>query len=153
MLPFAASELSLHCLDVSPKQVSSLKRVKICKVNENTFKGSKVTFPFGSHYIGGQLFKARICSFRSKFFPSRIDLFGSSLLSRKANRQARKSFLLFKLGKELHPYILYSLTSTWKPPMAGKGCSKHCELNEVASQRFVRSSSTHKIKCAPIFLL
>ena len=51
-------------------------------------------FVFVSYFELGQLLKERICSFRSKFFLLKVDLFLEGLgISRKAKRKSQKLFL------------------------------------------------------------
>ena len=51
------------------------KALAVLKVHGYTFRGSNsVIFIVASHLIRGQLLKKRICFFRSRFFPFKVDL-------------------------------------------------------------------------------
>ena len=68
------SPLSVMDLYIFKSGQLHLTCMGIVKVNGQIFKGSKsAIFISASFLIRGQLFKERICSSRSKFFPLRVD--------------------------------------------------------------------------------
>ena len=55
-------------------EADTILLIFVFKMNGYIFRGSNsAIFIFASFLNGGQLLKERICSYRSKFFPLRVD--------------------------------------------------------------------------------
>ena len=84
------------------------------KVNGYAFRGNNSSiFIFASLLNGGQLLKKRICSCRSKFFPSRVDPFWMGYFSQESKQEITKVVALYKIAEKMEVYsftINYHLT-------------------------------------------
>ena len=71
------------------------KRYKLFKANEYTSRKEFCHFHSCILLIGGQLLKGRICSCRSKFFPSRADPFRMDFAIQGSKPEVMKLFFPF----------------------------------------------------------